>query len=214
MAYEALEEFNVALEHYLHASDFIQGTQPKILHHSVQYWISKILCRLCMLSLRLQDPTRSLKYFRHYKQFMDTNLRMKLSTHDRLMVYHWYWRTLSGIIQKRVEQNTVDHTTPNGDIRYVFYGLVDKRILESQLTFFELKDELLEAQNQYESILMDHTQFPHAGRANRRYFLTYINSHISILEFVDLAMENWRLLGSDPVHAKELVQVHFSEFYL
>jgi hypothetical protein len=44
-----------------------------------------------------------------------------------------------GFIRKRIEQNTVDHTTPNGDIRYVFYGLVDKRILESRLTFFELK---------------------------------------------------------------------------
>lgn len=29
----------------------------------------------------------------------------------------------------------------------------------------------------------------------------------SILEFVDQAMENWRLQGSDPVDAKGLVQV-------
>ena len=29
----------------------------------------------------------------------------------------------------------------------------------------------------------------------------------SVLEFVDRAMENWRLLGSDPKDAKGLVQV-------
>ena len=155
IAYEGLEQFNAALEHYLHASDFIQATQPQILHYSVQYWISKILYRLCMLSLRLQDPTGSLKHF----------LRTKLSTHERLMVCYWYWRTLSGIVRKRVEQDTANHTTSNGDKRDAFHGLNEKRILESRLTFYELKDELLEAQNQYESVLMDYTQFPRAGRA-------------------------------------------------
>jgi hypothetical protein len=214
MAYEGLEELNLALEDYLHASDFIQATQPQILHYSVQYWISKILSRLCILSLRLQDPTRSLKHFRVYKCFMDANRRTNLSTHEQLMVYHWYWRTLSGIVRKRVEQNMADHTTPNDDNRDGFHGSVDKRLLESRLTFYELKDELLEAQHQYEMILMDYTQFPRAGRVNRRYYLAFINSHISILEFVDLAMENWRLLGSDPVHAKELAQVHFLEFFI
>jgi hypothetical protein len=165
-----------------------------------------------MLSLRLQDPTGSLKHFRLYKRFMDTNLRTKLSTHERLIVYYWYWRTLSGIVRKRVEQDTANHTTSNGDKRDALHGLNEKRILESRLTFYELKDELLEAQNQYESVLMDYTQFPRAGRANRRYFEPFINSDFSVLEFVDLAMENWRLLGSDPVHAKELVQVHFFQF--
>ena len=62
-------------------------------------------------------------------------------------------------------------------------------------------------QNQYESVLNDSTTFPRAGSTNERYFHSLDCFDSSILEFVDRAMENWRLQGSDPIDAKGLVQV-------
>ena len=70
-------------------------------------------------------------------------------------------------------------------------------------------------QSQYESVLHDSTTFPRAGSTNERYFHSLDCFDSSILEFVDGAMENWRLQGSDPVDAKVLVQVlHFSNAIL
>lgn len=36
------------------------------------------------------------------------------------------------------------------------------------MNFYELRDELLEVQNQYESVLADVTKFPGAGSINQR----------------------------------------------
>jgi hypothetical protein len=41
-------------------------------------------------------------------------------------------------------------------------------------------------------------------------FLEGINSYFRILELTDRVMENWKMLGSDPTEAKEIVQVHLS----
>lgn len=48
-------------------------------------------------------------------------------------------------------------------------NLIDQRNLEARVTFYELKDELLEIQNHYESLLMSSTRLPHAGSTNPRY---------------------------------------------
>lgn len=61
---------------------------------------------------------------------------------------------------------------------------------------YEVSQELLDIQNLYESALFDATKFPRAGSTNEK-----------LLQFVDGAVENWRLLGSDPTVAKNLVQI-------
>jgi hypothetical protein len=118
MAYEGLEKFNSALETYILASDYIHGSQPTILFYSIQYWVSRILYRLCLLSLRLQDPIASLDHFRRYKLLMSTTFKINMNTHERLILYYWYWRTLSDIIRKQVEGNK-DLNAMNGDKGYV-----------------------------------------------------------------------------------------------
>jgi hypothetical protein len=118
MAYEGLEKFNAALETYILASNYIHGSQPTISYYSIQYWISRILYRLCLLSLRLQDLTASLDHFRRYKQLMDTKFRINMNMHERLTLYYWYWRTLSDIIRKQAEGNK-DLKATNVDKGYV-----------------------------------------------------------------------------------------------
>ena len=75
------------------------------------------------------------------------------------------------------------------------------------MEFYELKEELSEMQNQYESVLADTSLFPRPGTINRRYRYLRKPLTIRLLEFVDRAMENWRLQGSDPHEANGLVQV-------
>lgn len=118
MAYEGLEKFNAALETYILASDYIHGSQFTSTYYSVQYWITRILYRLCLLSLRLQDPLASLDHFRRYKRLMDTNFRANVNNHERLTLYYWYWRTLSDIVRRQVEENR-DLTATNSDKGYV-----------------------------------------------------------------------------------------------
>jgi hypothetical protein len=50
------------------------------------------------------------------------------------------------------------------------HDLSDYRNLDSRIAFYELKDELLEIQSQYESLLMDSTKLPHSGISNTPYF--------------------------------------------
>lgn len=70
-----------------------------------------------------------------------------------------------------------------------------------------MKEELWEIQSKYEAVLNDSAAFPRAGSTNERYCHSLDYSDGRILEFVDRAMENWRLQGSDPIDAKGLVQV-------
>lgn len=42
------------------------------------------------------------------------------------------------------------------------------RTIGSQVEFYELKEELSEMQSQYESVLVDASQFPRAGSSNQR----------------------------------------------
>ena len=180
IAYEGLEKFSAALETYLRASDFIHTSYSPTSHYSVQHWISKIMYRLCMLSLRLQETSEAIQHFRRYKLLVDTNFR--ISFQERLTVYYWHWRSLSetlkGTIEKRrtalaseVSTSTVEEKTDNNDVGYgtfffVFVAYI--RTIGSQVELYELKEELSEMQSQYESVLVDASQFPQAGSSNRR----------------------------------------------
>ena len=44
----------------------------------------------------------------------------------------------------------------------------NNRTSGSRVEFYELRDELLEVQSQYESVLTDVTNFPRAGSINQR----------------------------------------------
>ena len=130
LAYEGLEKFNAALETYLRASNFIHTSHSPTSYYSVQHWIGKIMYRLCMLSLRLQETSESLQHFRRYKLLVDTNFRV--SFRERLAVYYWYWRSLSETLKRTIEQkrtalesevstSTVAEKTDNKDVGYLIF---------------------------------------------------------------------------------------------
>ena len=119
MGYEGLDKFDTALETYLRASDYIHTSQPQTSYYSVQLWISKLMYRLCMLSLRIQETDKTLLHFRRYKYFVDANFKTNFGFRERLAVYYWYWRTLSEIVSSRIEQGVLDEkASANGDARY------------------------------------------------------------------------------------------------
>lgn len=170
-----------------------------------------------MLSLRFQETAEALQHFRRYKLLVGTNTR--ISFRERLAVYYWYWRSLSEALKRKIEgkakalvtevsTSTVGEKTDRKDVGYLISMMrLRIRTIGSQLEFYELKDELSEMQSQYESILVDASQFPRAGSSNRRSAIFRKSLMIRILEFVDRAMENWRLQGSDSDDAKGMVQV-------
>jgi hypothetical protein len=123
IGYEGLEKFDAALETYLRASDYIHSSQPPTSYYSVQQWISKIMYRLCMLSLRIHQSHESLLHFRRYKQLVDTNFKINFGSRERLAVYYWYWRSLSDIVKQRIEQGALEGnekpSSPNGDAGYI-----------------------------------------------------------------------------------------------
>lgn len=104
MAWEGQEKFDTALETYGKASDYIHAAQPPTNYYAVQYWISKVMYRLCMLSLRLEDPMASLAHFQRYKVLVDTTFKGNMGARERVAIYYWYWRTLSDIVKVRVEK--------------------------------------------------------------------------------------------------------------
>jgi hypothetical protein len=120
IAYEGLKDFDKALETYLRASDFIEASQFSMYYYSVQQWITKIMYRLCMLSLRLQEHTETLHHFRRYKHFVDTSFTNNFTFHEKVPLYYWYWRTLSDILKGRIEgAPKVEEKAPaNGDALY------------------------------------------------------------------------------------------------
>jgi hypothetical protein len=122
MGYEGLGKFDAALETYVRASDYIHASQPSTSYYSVQQWTSKIMYRLTMLSLRLQDIHETLVHFRRYKNFVDVNLKMNFGFSERLAVYYWYWRSLSETVKKRIEQEQgeLNEKSPaNGNATYI-----------------------------------------------------------------------------------------------
>ena len=131
MAHEGLGDFHMALENYHHAHSYIQRNSPTSKYHSVQYWISVILYRLCLLSLRLQNPLQAIENFRRYKRYADTSFGTQFGFHERLTVYYWYWRTLSDIIRSKVEQGPIPNDT-NAEMYY---------FLNTNLTIGILKQE-------------------------------------------------------------------------
>jgi hypothetical protein len=104
MALEGQEKFEAALETHAKASDYIHAAQPPTSYYAVQHWISKIMYRLCMLSLRLEEPVASLAHFRRYKMLVDTTFKGNMGARERVAIYYWYWRTLSDIIKVQVEK--------------------------------------------------------------------------------------------------------------
>ena len=136
IGYEGLEKFDMALETYLRASDYIHTSQPPTSYYSVQLWISKIMYRLCMLSLRLQESEEALLHFRRYKYFVDTNFKINFGFSERLALYYWYWRTLSETVGRKIEQGVLDEkSSSNGDARYhcsdlmeLTIGLLDREL--------------------------------------------------------------------------------------
>ena len=105
MAHEGLENFQGALDNYIRASEYIHRYTPPTKYYSIQHWISIILYRLCMLSLRLDDPVRAIDNFRRYKRFTENNFGNQFGFRERLTVYYWYWRTLSDLIKSRIQSN-------------------------------------------------------------------------------------------------------------
>ena len=104
MAWEGQEKFDTALETYAKASDYIHAAQPPSNYYAVQHWISKIMYRLCLLSLRLEEPLAALTHFRQYKMLVDTTFKENMGARERVAIYYWYWRTLSDIVRERMEK--------------------------------------------------------------------------------------------------------------
>jgi hypothetical protein len=77
---------------------------------------------------------------------------------------------------------------------------------DGSIDFQQLKLELWDVQGQYEETLMNAAKFPRGGQTNRR-SRSSLPSNDRVLEFIDHAMENWKLLGSQPDEAKMLLQV-------
>lgn len=119
MAHEGLDNFHIALDNYLRAHDYIQRYTPTTKYYSIQHWISVILYRLCMLSLRLHDPLQAIQNFRRYKRFADNNFGNQFGFRERLTVYYWYWRTLSDVIRDKLGSRPVNHEM-NGDAYPLF----------------------------------------------------------------------------------------------
>jgi len=110
IAWEGLEKFDMALETYAKASDYIRTSQPPTHYYSVQYWTSKVMYRLCMLSLRLEAPAYTLAHFRRYKLLVDTAFKGNMGVRERLAIYYWYWRTLSDIVKERIDMEKKEAT--------------------------------------------------------------------------------------------------------
>jgi hypothetical protein len=101
MAHEGLDNFDVALHNYVRAAQYIHRSSPSTKHYAIQHWISVILYRLSMLSLRLLQPMEAIENFRRYKVFVENNFGNQVDFQDRLTVYYWYWRTLSDEMKSR-----------------------------------------------------------------------------------------------------------------
>jgi len=167
MAHEGLDNFHIALDNYQRAHDYIQRFTPASKYHAIQHWIGVILYRMCMLSLRLQDPLEALENFRRYKRFADNNFGNHFGMRERLTIYYWYWRTLSNIIRSKVQERA-GVAGANTEKYFSQYYPSHIRDIKAKVEFYELKDELLEIQSQYESILTASTKFPRAGSTNMR----------------------------------------------
>ena len=100
MAFEGMEQFQAALHTYISAAAYINTSKVSSNYYSVQFWIAKILYRLCLLSLRLRNSYETLEHFRRYRRTVDQNV----SSRERLTVYYWYWRTLSEVLRQGLEQ--------------------------------------------------------------------------------------------------------------
>jgi len=103
MAFEGMEQYQAALHTYTSASNYINAAKISRSYYSVQFWTSKILYRLCLLSLRLQNSYETLEHFRRYRRAVDQNV----STRERLIIFYWYWRTLSEVLQQKVGQGAL-----------------------------------------------------------------------------------------------------------
>jgi hypothetical protein len=151
----------------------MQASQPPMSHYSIQLWVHKIVYRLCMLSLRLQDPSESLFHFRRYKSIVDANLKIDFGFRERLGVYYWYWTTLTEVARKKLNAEDSGKIPADTEDRCadLHRNNVNDRQVGSRTDLHKLKTELIEIQAQYESVLMDITKFPRAGSTNQRYFL-------------------------------------------
>ena len=172
MAYEGLKEFDSVLEIYMRASDYIHETQPAASYYSVQLWISKIMYRLCMLSLRLRSPEDGLIHFRRYKRLVETQFKVTYGLRERLAVYYWYWRILSELVKQKIQKPAPENekASTDGEASWICHseGAYD-RTADPQVELNELKDELSEIQSEYETILNSMTKFPGAGNTNQLY---------------------------------------------
>lgn len=187
IAYEGLKNFNSALHTYMRASEYISNSKPGTSYFSVQEWINKIMFRLCMLSLRLQSHAEAIGHFRRYKHLVDTQFKVKYGFRERLAAYYWYWRSLSELFKRRIEDVASENekTSIDGEATYMLYSTsTDDRTTGLQ-GFDALKEELSEMQNQYEAVLVDSTTFPHSGKLNQRY-------HVLFLERPNV-IESWNL---------------------
>ena len=117
IAHEGYKEFDSALEVYLRAVDFLDCQEIPISYPSVQQWINKIAFRLCMLSLRLQEPLLTLSHFRRYRQLVTTRFKPALPTSERVAICRLYWKTLSNYI-KTTSGKTKSTADEKGSCRY------------------------------------------------------------------------------------------------
>jgi hypothetical protein len=118
MAHEGLGDFDSALETYLRGSDYIHASHPSTSYFSVQQWIGKILYRGCLLSLRLQDQIEAIEHLRRYRRYVDNNFKRDFAIRERLVVYYWYWRTLSELVRRQIQLRAgEDDPSVNGDAR-------------------------------------------------------------------------------------------------
>jgi hypothetical protein len=106
MAYEGLGDFNAAIETYSRASEYIDSSHFSMSFYSVQHWISKIMYRLCMLSLRLHEVMETLIHFRRYKHIVEAHFKLDYRFRETLAVHYWYWKTLSEVVKRKLELKT------------------------------------------------------------------------------------------------------------
>ena|ERR1700721_1784816 len=103
MAHEGMENFQGALDNYTRAADYIHRFTPSTKYYSIQRWVSIILYRLSMLSLRFHQPEQAIENFRRYKRFTENNFGNQFGFKDRLTIYYWYWRTLSDFMKSQIQ---------------------------------------------------------------------------------------------------------------
>lgn len=131
---------------------------------------------------------------------------------ERGQVYRQYLRFLSALLSANFTARFAPTRQPSratmksypsslaGGVRNSSIGVVGGGLVGGiGITKDELKDEIRSIQEIYENYFMQSVGFPKADEV-----------HVEVLEWVDLAMANWRKMGASREDAVPIIEVRFS----